>query len=492
MARTDTLPHFLTDVADAIRTKTGSSDTIQASTFDTAIANIPSGGGSIEEKDVNFYDYDGTLLHSYTAQEFAALESMPENPTHEGLTAQGWNWTFQEAQDFVEDYGACDIGQMYTTDNGATRIYVTLRDGRLSPYLGIAVNGSATVDWGDNTTSTVTGTSITRRINTMHTYSQAGDYVISISSQVPIYFYGGSEALYSTIFWANYSYEPSHNDVYRYGVTKIELGNNIVSLDDSSFYGMQNLETITMPATLTTWGPRIIRGCTKLKHITVPRGITSISDYGLSINNNPYSSSFKSISLPKTITNLNANALSNNSELKRIILPKLTSVGSNVLSNSRSLKKIIYDFDEQITVIPTGFVSGSSLLEEINIPNHIAEINGFSSCTNLKSIILPDSLTTINASCFSNCGNLISIVIPATVISIGNQAFDRCVGMVYYDFSNLLQIPTLGTSVFSTMDSSLKIIVPDSLYEDWIVATNWSSYASKIIKKSDWDALQNA
>lgn len=45
MARTDTLPHFLTDVADAIRTKTGSSDTIQASTFDTAIANIPSGGG---------------------------------------------------------------------------------------------------------------------------------------------------------------------------------------------------------------------------------------------------------------------------------------------------------------------------------------------------------------------------------------------------------------------------------------------------------------
>ena len=43
MARTDTLAHYLTDVADAIRTKTGSSDPIQASTFDTAISNIPSG-----------------------------------------------------------------------------------------------------------------------------------------------------------------------------------------------------------------------------------------------------------------------------------------------------------------------------------------------------------------------------------------------------------------------------------------------------------------
>lgn len=43
MARTDTLPHFLTDVADAIRTKAGTSEPIQASDFDTEIENLPSG-----------------------------------------------------------------------------------------------------------------------------------------------------------------------------------------------------------------------------------------------------------------------------------------------------------------------------------------------------------------------------------------------------------------------------------------------------------------
>lgn len=46
MARTDTLGHFLTDVADAIREKTGSSEEIQASDFDTEIESIPSGGGT--------------------------------------------------------------------------------------------------------------------------------------------------------------------------------------------------------------------------------------------------------------------------------------------------------------------------------------------------------------------------------------------------------------------------------------------------------------
>lgn len=46
MARTDSLNNFLTDVADAIRTKTGSAASITASDFDTEIENIPTSGGS--------------------------------------------------------------------------------------------------------------------------------------------------------------------------------------------------------------------------------------------------------------------------------------------------------------------------------------------------------------------------------------------------------------------------------------------------------------
>ena len=49
MARTDTLGHFLTDVADAIRAKGGTSEAIQASSFDTAISNLPSGGADLSD-----------------------------------------------------------------------------------------------------------------------------------------------------------------------------------------------------------------------------------------------------------------------------------------------------------------------------------------------------------------------------------------------------------------------------------------------------------
>ena len=48
--------------------------------------DVSGGGGTPVSKDVKFYDYDGTIVYSYTPEEFAALESLPDNPTHEGLS----------------------------------------------------------------------------------------------------------------------------------------------------------------------------------------------------------------------------------------------------------------------------------------------------------------------------------------------------------------------------------------------------------------------
>lgn len=61
MARTDNLNNFLTDVAEAIREKKGTTETINASSFDEEIKNLPSGGGEPVTKGVaiNSHDSDG-------------------------------------------------------------------------------------------------------------------------------------------------------------------------------------------------------------------------------------------------------------------------------------------------------------------------------------------------------------------------------------------------------------------------------------------------
>ena len=71
----------------------------------------------------------------------------------------------------------------------------------------------------------------------------------------------------------------------------------------------------------------------------------------------------------------------------------------------------------------------------------------------------------------------------------GNYAFSSCSSVAFYDFSQCTSVPTLGgTSVFSYSNSDCKIVVPDALYDEWISATNWSSYASKIVKASEFNA----
>ena len=62
MARTDTLGNFLTDVAAAIRTKKGITDTIPANTFDTEIASIEGGSSKYAPRRISFKEYTGTEL----------------------------------------------------------------------------------------------------------------------------------------------------------------------------------------------------------------------------------------------------------------------------------------------------------------------------------------------------------------------------------------------------------------------------------------------
>lgn len=56
----------------------------------------------------------------------------------------------------------------------------------------------------------------------------------------------------------------------------------------------------------------------------------------------------------------------------------------------------------------------------------------FGGCISLKTIILPDTLTTIGDEAFKESG-LVSIIIPASVRVVGNGAFAMCSQLVYVE-----------------------------------------------------------
>ena len=167
------------------------------------------------------------------------------------------------------------------------------------------------------------------------------------------------------------------------------------------------------------------------------------------------------------------------------------SIGSYAFRDCYSLASVV--IPNSVSNIGSGAFQSCYSLASVVIPSSVTSIgeNVFNVCHSLASVVIPNSVSNIGSGAFRDCRSLASVVIPNSVSSINGSAFYNCYGMAFSDFSDHTSVPSLGSSAFSSIPSDCKIIVPDALYDTWIAATNWSTYASKIIKKSDWDASQS-
>ena len=243
--------------------------------YSPVTVNVQGGGGGTGD-DVVFIDYDGTVLYKYSKAEIDAMSALPSKPTHAGLTSQGWNWTLADIKSQLTAYPeqTVYVGQMYITDDGDTRLYVHFEEGRTSPYLGLGVNGTVTIDWGDNSaTDTLAGTSTFSMATIQHIY-QAGDYVIKLTPTSGSFsIFGVSNTSYLLRVANNTT--ASISRVYTNAVRKIELGSS-VSLNSYAFNYCYSLASITIPDGVTSIESSTFNNCYSLASITIPSGVTSV------------------------------------------------------------------------------------------------------------------------------------------------------------------------------------------------------------------------
>lgn len=410
--------------------------------YDTVEVNV---GGT--ENDVNFYDYDGTIVASYTATDFANLTEMPANPDHtaEGLTAQGWNWSLVDAKAYVADTGMLDVGQMYVTTDGKTRVHIHLEDGRLSPRLGFAVEGTVVVDWGDGSpTETVTSSSSTTTKYTPHTYASAGDYVITLDVTGTIYIQGsGNASILLTQQTLN-----TNAMVYQYAIKAVELGDNVVLAG----YAISSLclDYITIPrgTIFNTYAFYYSRVRTRYC-VVVPDTVTVIPDGCFR-----YNDSVSMICLPSGVTGVANFAFSDCGGLKRICLPSLcVSIGNSAVSNCHSLEGV---YVPAATTLGNGTFSGLSV----------------------RRVILSKEMVAIAQTMFQANIALPSITIPDSVTSINSSAFQNCYSLGYIKFKSTTPPTVAASNAFTNVPADCKIYVPTGTKATYEAATNYPNPAT--------------
>ena len=381
---------------------------------------------------VQVIDYDGTILKIGRYNEGGTF-TLPEQPSHSGLTFQGWSSPVTITNNTVTVTNSdITIGAVYTTSSGLSEFDITLTN---ATGLTVTLNMNGTKNWGDGTTDT----------NTSHIYSSTGDYTITCNG----------DTITSNIFGSEDTYY----------CTAIRLSSSVTAIPTDCFSYAWSLRTISMPNSITSIGEYAFDYCVSLISCVIPTGVPTLDSTFYSCYN-----------------------------LVSVAIPAGTNVIDACFSQCYSLKSVTLPEGCQPMYTDDTMFDNCHALEGITIPSTMTTIMSganvpFDKCYSLKRLTLSEGVTDIYMVSFESCYSLTKIIMPSTIANIGDQAFFDCYSITEYDFSKCTSIPTVGSSAFGevgsqwggNINSICKIKVPASLYSSWIAATNWSMYADFIV-----------
>ena len=352
MSKQNNLTDFLTDVANAIRTKKGTTGLINPQNFSAEIASISGGGGleviemtettaTIEPNKVYVWgmveSLNITLGASTNESDFFAFRFRCSKPTMTVVTVNGATWA---ADTELDESGnpILDLGSYYQCEikGGTSALYA-----RLMHYIPFE---DSNVEAVLMTNGVGDGLGITYKDAAM---------VTSIST----WFKGNADITAFSEF-VNFS--------------------GISSLLDYAFQGCSSLAEIALPAGVTSIGSGAFNGCKLLARV-------------LNLENTK-------------VTKILNGVFNGCAALAEVSLPaSLTSIGQYAFLGCESLTRAVNFENTQLTSISSELFRGCSSLTEIALPAGVTSIgsNAFYGCSSLQYIRIeattPPTLASTNA-----------------------------------------------------------------------------------------------
>ena len=272
------------------------------------------------------------------------------------------------------------------------------------------------------------------------------------------------------------------------------------------FFDCDGMQSVTVPASVTSINSESFAECPELKSITVVEDnpiFHSENNCIIETASDTLIAGCQTSTIPDYVTIISAGAFNGCEGLKSLTIPvSVTEIGSNALCNCPDLQSIKVEKDN-----PVYHSQDNCLIEtETNIlilgcknskiPDYILKIGhgAFAGCVELKTVKIPDGVTEIGARAFENCTRLKKIHIPASVENMYFGAFNGCSGLnsitvakentVFYSVDDCLIIKSSGMMMLGCKNSKIpkdvtiigqlafggctglkKVTIPDSVTE---------------------------
>lgn len=376
-------------------------------------------GSAVEEKDVNFYDYDGTLLHSYTVAEAQALTELPPAPTppKDFLMFEEWNWTLAQIKDYND---LVQVGAIYKPIDDKTRVVIQIdEDWQKSVILRYAQwGGSVEVDWGDGSAEAPTTDNSGKKFIVTHEYAEKGTYTITIEARVATWDFGHNTA--SAPFFGNMSTEngaTALREVYCGKGARLLL---------HAFNGARQLKTVTISKYQNQIWAYCFQSCISLPALIVPSTLTTISDYAC-----------------------------------------VSAYGLNICSFSPNVTQIVKPFE-------------ICNIKRFVIPKKATKVSLGSSYV-AEKVVMKSGVVELGDSCCARHYSQTEITIPETVTTIGANAFYNNYSLLRMRFLPTTPPTVTNANAFTGIPTTCVVEVPSASLAAYKAATNYASISAQMV-----------
>lgn len=271
-------------------------------------------------------------------------------------------------------------------------------------------------------------------------------------------------------------------------LTKIEIPDSVTTIERSAFK-QSHITEITIPGNVKTIGETAFEFCHELTSVTIEEGVTEIGKEAFF-----HCDSLKSIAIAEGVKTIGYRAFYECHNLESFVLPKsVTEIPNGLFLECYALKslavaeghprydsregcnaiietatnKLLYGccttiIPDSVTVIGSGAFWDARQLKSIVIPHSVTNIEerAFAEC-GLTEIDIPDSITSIAEYTFESCLHLTKVNIPDSVEVIGSYAFTGCRELT--DVTIGKGVKTINNWDFYQNNALANIVLPERL-----------------------------